>query len=132
MVKIIKQFFNKILYEGAYDLEQSPLVKEVQINKNFVSFNLSDLVNQTNQIVSIFSIKELKEISKLFEVKITFYPNGNIRLNRLDSSECELKDCYFVWDIQERIIACVAFGELFKNIYRCELIGALDQRISPR
>lgn len=82
------------LYAGQFDISDEGKLITLKIEEENISIDLKTAVNSTNETLAKLSVDDIKEICKSSNLKVTFFPNGNSRFHKLDSSDDELKNCY--------------------------------------
>lgn len=117
------------IYKGTFDIdEQGKIINLSLPTSEQLIFNLNDIINQTKTTIENLSVLQIKQICFLLEVKLTIYPNGNIRVMKLDSNTDILKDCYMgIYESnKQKYLVCIAFAEIRPTIYKAELMGVVE------
>jgi hypothetical protein len=122
MIKIIKNKIFKVVYEGVYDSKKNMPEFKFETENKEMSFKLSDIIKQSNILMNKFCVPDLKEISHKVDITITLYPNGNFGLSLIEESINGLETCYLIEDVRKEVYAIIAFEEVNKFIYKCEIL----------
>lgn len=114
----------KYLYTGAFYLSDDNKTVFFYANEK-IEFNIQNAVTSFQSIEPKISLNDLKQICKESNIKAIIYPNGNIGLSKLDSSDDELKTCYLsiVSTNSASYIICIAFDETQPSLYKSQLVS---------
>lgn len=115
---------NDYLYVGQCDSSTEKIIVTIDLDEP-MHLDIKEAVSNHNVVMKFLSITDLIEICRLSDLKATIFPNGNISLRKLDSSNDELKTCYLtiVKTMKCNCLLCIAFDETQPTLYKAQLVS---------
>lgn len=132
MIRKIKvETLSSYLYVGPFDISDANKIITLGFNKQAITFNLNEVLNNKSTLLDKLNVDEIKEICKMSNIKASFYPSGSLSFSKLDSSDDELKSCY-VSIVENKYVLVIAFDETQPALYKAQLVGLLEISSEPR